>query len=335
MRVPTIKDVADLAQVGIGTVSRVLNNSAQVRPETRERVLKAIEELGFIPNPAARQLSGGKTSVIGVITPFFTQPSYVERLAGIQSCLYDSDYDLVLYSINSREQFYNRLLHLLHQRRTDGLILLTPPRIDTSQLPEFEAINVPVVVLDSPHMPQYPTLRIDDHMGGMLATNYLLSKGYERIGFIGDKLDDPNFGSGATQHRYEGMKQALAEAGAPINPLWYRFGGLGHDIARTHTYELLSMADRPRAIFADSDIKAFDVVNTARQMGLSVPEDVAVIGFDDIDAAQYMMLTTVRQPLADSGIQTTALLLDWLLNKTPPAKMMYVLPLEVIPRGTA
>lgn len=335
MRVPTIKDVADRAQVGIGTVSRVLNNSAQVREETRQRVLKAIEDLGFIPNPAARQLSGGKTSVIGVITPFFTQPSYVERLAGIQSSLFDSDYDLVLYSINSREQFYNRLQHLLSQRRNDGLILLTPPRINTQELPEFESINVPVIVLDSPHMPEYPTLRIDDRMGGMLATQYLLSKGYDRVGFIGDKLDDPNFGSGATQHRFEGMKTALEQAGAPINPLWYRFGGLGHDIARTHTYELLSMADKPRAIFADSDIKAFDVVNTAREMGLSVPDDVAVIGFDDIDASRYMMLTTVRQPLAESGTQTVELLLDWLLNNNAPEKMMYILPLEVIPRGTA
>ncbi|MDZ4669647.1 MAG: LacI family DNA-binding transcriptional regulator [Phototrophicales bacterium] len=332
MRVPTIKDVADRAQVGIGTVSRVLNNSTQVRAETRERVNRAIEELGFIPNPAARQLSGGKTSVIGVITPFFTQPSYVERLAGIQSSLYDSDYDLVLYSINSREHFHNRIQNLLTQRRTDGLILLTPPRIDTKNLPELD--NMPIVVLDSPHMPHYPTLRIDDLAGGKLATEYLLSCGYDRIGFIGDRLDDPDFGSGATQYRFEGMQLALAAAGAPKNHRWYRFGGLGHNIARTHTYELLSMSDRPRAIFADSDIKAFDVMNVAQEMGLRVPEDVAIIGFDDIDASRYMMLTTVRQPLGDSGIQTVELLLDWLLNKNEPEKMMYLLPLTIIPRGT-
>ncbi|MDX2076806.1 MAG: LacI family DNA-binding transcriptional regulator [bacterium] len=333
MRPPNIKDVADRAQVGIGTVSRVLNNSSQVRAETRERVLKAIEELGFIPNPAARQLSGGKTSVIGVITPFFTQPSYVERLAGIQSSLYESDYDLVLYSINSRAHFHTRLQNLLTQRRTDGLILLTPPRIDTRTLPELE--NMPIVVLDSPHMPQYPTLRIDDHLGGVLATEYLLSKGYDKIGFIGDRLDDPDFGSGATQHRFEGMQVTLTKAQAPKNHQWYRFGGLGHDIARVHAYELLNMTDRPRAIFTDSDIKAFDVINVAKDMGLRVPEDIAIIGFDDIDASRYMMLTTVRQPLMDSGTQTIEMLLDWLVNKNPPEKMMYFLPLEVIPRGTA
>jgi len=333
MRVPTIKDVADRAQVGIGTVSRVLNNSAQVRAETRERVLKAIEDLGFIPNPAARQLSGGKTSVIGVITPFFTQPSYVERLAGIQSSLYDSDYDLVLYSINSREHFQARLQNLLTQRRTDGLILLTPPRIDTHTFPELE--NMPIVVLDSPHMPQYPTLRIDDHLGGRLATEYLLSKGYDRIGFIGDKLDDPDFGSGATQHRFAGMQDALKRTGIEPNPNWYRFGGLGHDIARVLAYELLSMSDRPNAIFADSDIKAYDIINVAHEMNLSIPQDIAIIGFDDIDASRYMMLTTVRQPLVDSGVQTVEMLLDWLLNKNAPEKMMYLLPLEVVARGTA
>jgi LacI family transcriptional regulator len=271
--------------------------------------------------------------VIGVITPFFTQPSYVERLAGIQSSLYDSDYDLVLYSINSREHFQARLQHLLTQRRTDGLILLTPPYIETHKFPELE--NMPIVVLDSPHMPQYPTLRIDDHVGGRLATEYLISKGYDRIGFIGDKLDDPDFGSGATQHRFAGMQEALAKAGIAQNADWYRFGGLGHDIARVLAYELLSMADRPHAIFADSDIKAFDIMNVAREMNLSIPDDIAIIGFDDIDASKYMMLTTVRQPLIESGSQTVELLLDWLLNNNAPEKMMYLLPLEVIPRGTA
>lgn len=331
MKAPTIKDVAKQAGVGIGTVSRVINNSPQVREETRLKVQAVIDELGYIPNAAARQLPSGKTLTIGIITPFITLPSFVERLTGIQEVLNDTDYDLVLHNVRSRQHFNAKTSALLSQKRADGLILLSLRSLDDDLWQTNP--DLPVVVVDGDMASRYPSIVIDNKLGGEMAAHYLIEHGHTRIGFIGDEFEN-EFGFVATMRRFEGFQQALKEAGLPREQLWYQFGPPNRDMAYANTRKILALTDRPTAIFAASDVQAFGVLNAAQEMGLRVPDDLAVMGFDDIEAARYMNLTTIHQPMVESGRMCAELLLAWLNDEVPPAAQYYIQPIEVVERGT-
>lgn len=306
----TIREVAARAGVGVATVSRVLNGNPNVKEDTRQRVLKAVTDLNYIPNMAARQLSGGKSHVIGIVTPFFTVPSFSERLAGIQHVLWESAYDLVLYSVRSSEHMAQKLHMLLKQQRVDGMILLTPPRLDVNLWDANP--NMPIVVVDSQdYIGRYPTVYVDNHEGGQTAAQYLIGKGHWRLGFIGDEVEN-SFGFSVTADRFAGFCAALDLHSIRKNPDWYRFGQMDSVIARRHAREVLTMGERPNAIFATSDVKAFEVINVAHELGLRVPHDLAVIGFDDITPARYMQLTTIRQHLFESGVRGARMMLNCL-----------------------
>lgn len=333
MRTPTIKDVAERAGVGIGTVSRVLNGSTQVREETRQKVLVAIQELGFKPNSAARQLSGGKTFTVGVVTPFFTLPSFIERLTGIQDVLDVANYDLVLYSIRYVDQFQRQLRTLAQQSRVDGLIILSLSFYEDEI--RQSSPTLPVVVIDNDTIKHYPHIMIDNFEGGQLATHYLIERGHRSIGFVGDVKND-TFGFTSTYRRFEGFQHALEEAGLPLVPEWCHFGDISQESARLSAHAILSSPRRPTAIFAAYDTLAFGTLAAAQELGLRVPDDVAVIGFDDIQTANYLNLTTVRQHLVESGRLGARLMLDWLRNGfVDPKAWDTILPLEVIQRATA
>jgi DNA-binding LacI/PurR family transcriptional regulator len=332
MHPPTIKDVAKHAGVGVGTVSRVLNGSSRVREETRQKVLATIKALGFSPNAAARQLSGGKTFTIGVITAFFTFPSFVERLIGIQDVLDESEYDLVLYSIRTPDQLYHRLRILVNQNRVDGLLILSLPFSED----EIRAANpnLPIVVVDNDIIQHYPRIAIDNVKGGELATNYLIEKGHQHIGFIGDPIENP-FGFTSTRKRFEGYQRALEQAGLKCNPDWCLFGQYSQEAARHHAAQIFNLPQRPTAIFVAIDTLAFGVLEAARDAGLDVPDDIAVMGFDDIRAANYMRLTTVRQHLMTSGQLGAQLMLDWLTTGSlEKERWQTTMPFEIIERAT-
>lgn len=331
MRNPTIRDVAKRAGVGVGTVSRVLNDSPQVRDETRQRVQAAIAELGFRPNAAAQQLSGGKTWTVGVLSPFFTQPSFIERIKGIQDALDESDYDLVLYSIRSAEHLKRRLMEIINRRRLDGLVILTLP-IDEDAL-SAQQPDLPVVLVLEQKARLYPHIIIDNHAGGRLATDYVIERDHTLIGFLGDSFED-DFGIGATRSRYEGFQAALDAAGLPCVKEWCTFSD-EHSIqaAYEQAYRILQEPDHPTAMIASSDTMAFGILKAAHILRLRVPQDLAVIGFDDLPAAEMMRLTTVRQPLFESGRLATERLLEWLAQGGyPEAAFRTVLPLEVVQR---
>lgn len=332
MRTPTIRDVAKRAGVGIGTVSRVLNGSTQVREETRERVLAAIRELNFSPNAAARQLSGGRTFTIGVVTPFFTYPSFVERLSGIQEVLDHSEYDLVLYSIRSQAQLQDRLRFLVGQRRADGLIVLSL-RFDDEDLRLLNP-DLPLIAVDNDTVQRYPRIVIDNEDGGRLATEYLIAHGHRAIGFIGEVIDSA-FGFTPTRHRMHGFREALAAAGLAYHAAWCRLVSLDQESARQAAREILSQNERPTAFFVAMDMLAFGVLAAAEDMGLRVPDDVAVMGFDDIQAARYLHLTTVRQHLIESGRLASQHMLDWLsAGHLGQENQQIKLPLEIVERAT-
>ncbi|MCD4684937.1 MAG: LacI family transcriptional regulator [Anaerolineae bacterium] len=333
MRTPTIKDVAKRAGVGVGTVSRVLNGSPQVRPETREKVMVAIRELGFSPNLAARQLSGGKTFTIGVVSPFFTFPSFVERLAGIQDVLDDSPYDLVLYSVRGPDRLHHQLRSILSQKRVDGLIVLSL-RLDEDEVRRM-APDMPVVVVDNNDIVHYPHVMIDNFAGGLMATRYLIGRGHTAIGFIGDPVDNP-FGFQSTIWRFEGFKAALEEANLPLHEGWIRFGKYDEDSAHENAQQILTQPTRPTALFVAIDTLALGAMAAIYDLGLRVPDDVAIIGFDDIQAASYIGLTTVRQQLTESGRWSAQRMLDWLREGELDAEAKaYKLPLEIVVRSTA
>jgi len=329
----TIRDVAKHAGVGLGTVSRVLNNSALVSEATRQRVQEVIKQLDYVPNPTARRLSLGKTLTITVVVPWFTRPAEVERLRGIEHTLSESEYDLILYNVETPRQRDTAFRSLLRRELTDGalIISLSPRDDDISRLAHS---SVPIVLVDANHdsLTGLNRVIVDDVAGGRMATQHLIDLGHRRIGYISDPLETVmNFTS--SRHRYQGYCQALAAAGIPFRRAYHSQGEHGRYEARHLASQMLAQPERPTAIFAASDTQALGVIEAAQDNGLRVPEDLSVIGYDDIEVAEYAGLTTVRQMLYESGKRGIELLLDKLAD--PATEPVYeVMPTQLIVRKT-
>jgi DNA-binding LacI/PurR family transcriptional regulator len=305
-RAATIRDVARRAGVSVATVSRVVNDMPIVSLETRDRVRGAMAELGYRRSATARNLSLGRSHVIGVVAPFFTTPSVVERLHGISERLARHGYDLMLFDVETPEQREDALRDFASRDRVDGLLVISLPLSDR-EVDALRRNDLPVVLVDIGH-PGLPHVVIDDVRGGELATEHLIAKSHRRIGFVGDLPENP-FGFTSSERRREGFRRALGRARIDPPAALERLGVHGREQARALAAELLRGDDPPTAVFAASDIQAIGVLQAAEALGLRVPEDLAVIGFDDIEIAAVLGLTTVRQPLRESGARGTELLL--------------------------
>lgn len=328
----TIRDVARKAGVGLGTVSRVLNNSPLVSSTTRQRVLDAIAELRYSPSQIARSFALGRTNIVATIAPFFTRPSVVERLRGIEAALAGSAYNLVVFNVETVAR-RDACLHDIPRRdRCDALIIISlAPRAAESEF--LRNADVPVVFVDT-LAPGLPSVVIDDIAGGRLAAQCLIELGHRRIGFVGDSLEEvAAFNFTSSRDRFIGYQQALHEAGLPPCADYERHGIHGRYEARMLARELLQLPEPPTAIFAASDTQAMGVLEAARDMGLDVPTQLSVIGFDDIDVAEYLGLSTVRQPLFESGARSVDLLLNQLNGHASSADVV-ILPIELKLRGT-
>lgn len=326
----TIHDVAKKAGVGIGTVSSVLNNSRPVNEATRQKVLAAIAELDFVPNPSGRRLSMGKTHTIGVVIPFFTIASQVERLRGVMSVVAGSEYDINLFTVETVSQ-RNKVLQTVPRRgRIDGLLIfsINPTEADLRRIRQE---NVPTVLVEASH-PKLPHIYLDDVTAARKAVEYLIELGHQKIAYISDYLDDP-FGSFFSRNRYTGYCQALAAANIPLRPEYHRQGWFGREEGRQMTTELLKLPDPPTAIFAFSDELALGVLEAARDLDIEVPGDLSVVGYDDIELATFAQLTTVRQQLFESGVQGVELLLETIEDPDAPPVHLE-LPTELIVRCT-
>lgn len=326
----TIRDVARRANVGIATVSRVLNNNPAVSEETRNKVLAVIEELDYLPNPNAQRLSRGRTHSIAVTLPFLTYPSFVERLRGVQHALFDSGYDLVLYSVVNPARRDDLFAGLSRKSRTDGILIISIPLI-RAHIERFLKTQVPVVLVDIFH-PELNRVFVDDFAGGKMATQHLIELGHRKIGFISDLLDTP-FEFLAMRERYGGYCQALEEAGIPFNDRYHQHGPHGREEARQMAKEMLALPDPPTAIFAGSDTQAIGILDAAREMGVQVPRDLSLIGYDGIRDAEYLNLTTIEQPLYNSGVEGVNLLLS-LIEAPAKEPQELRLPLRLVVRGT-
>jgi DNA-binding LacI/PurR family transcriptional regulator len=328
----TLRDVAIHAGVSKATASRVLNQRRQVDAGTRQRVLEAMAELEYTPSNAARRLSMGRTLTLHVAIWRLTTPQAAERLRGVEAVLSDTDFDLVIRNAETAEKRNQALHRLPLAQRTDGLLVISlqPNAEETSDL---LAAPVPVVVVDAfaPDVQGLPHVVGDDIAGAETAMSHLLGLGHRRIGFIGDQIDDPLAPS--TRHRYLGYERALTAAGLAISPELLGFGKHGRYEARDLAASMLTMHDRPTAIFAASDTQALGVISAAHEVGLRIPEGLSVVGYDDIEIASYVGLTTVRQHLYESGRLGAEMLLSEVQSRSiePPS---IVLKPELVVRGT-
>jgi DNA-binding LacI/PurR family transcriptional regulator len=327
----TIRDVAREAGVSVATASRALNASAIVNARTRDRVLTVMSELGFTPSPAARRLSLGRTLTVGVVVSFLTRPQAAERLRGVDAVLSDSEFDLVIYNVESVQKRDHFLTTLGHSRRTDGLLVMSlPPAGDAAEL----ASSVPVVFIDvhTPAVDRFARVVGDDRAGASLAARHLVELGHRRIAFIGDSTREP-FGFTSSRDREAGLTEELARAGITIPRHWIGHGAHGRYEARDLAHRMLAPDDRPTAVFAASDTQALGVIAAARDLGLRVPDDLSVIGYDDIEAADYVGLTTVRQQLFESGRLGAELLLSQIRERTDQPPVARLAP-ELVVRAT-
>jgi LacI family transcriptional regulator len=325
---PTIYSVAREAQVSISTVSRVLNTPHLVAQETRKKVLAAIEKLGYTPKAAAQAHAQKNFGRVGVLTPFFRHPSFVQRMRGIASVLAANSYELVIYPVESFEQLYHYLETVRINRRLDGLITMALP-IDGTTVKRFKNRSFPVVMIESDH-PDLNSIMVDNVNGGRLAANFLIEKGHKHFGFIGDG-DLPDYSLRPSDDRLNGFAEVLEKNQLLLLPEHVIFP----TPYRVHeeVKKLMDTPNRPSAIFAASDELAMQVLMIARRKGLIVPEDLAVIGFDNLDFASHIGLTTINQQLDESGRIAADLLMGMVRGGNEEAQTIE-LPLSIIERDT-
>lgn len=331
----TIRDVARQAGVSVATVSRAINGKQVVSAQTRDRILSVMQDLNFSPSPAARSLSLGRTLTVGVVVSFLTRPQAAERLRGVDAVLADSEFDLVIYNVESVQKRNHYLGTLAQSQRTDGLLVMSlPPQPDAvhalSQGP------IPVVFIDVHTTSVAAMSRVvgDDVAGGALAARHLLALGHRAIGFIGDAAEDP-FGFTSSRDRQDGLIRELLSAGITIPPEWIGHGAHGRYEARELAHGMLSGNVRPTAIFAASDTQALGVIAAAREAGLHVPDDLSVIGYDDIESADYVGLTTISQQLVESGRRGAEILLAEIEHRSEQPRIAQLAPELVIRATTA
>jgi LacI family transcriptional regulator len=326
----TIYDVAKHAGVSISTVSRVLNAPDQVNIETRSRVLDVIDELNFVPKAEAAARARKGTRRIGVLAPFITYPSFVQRLRGV-AMLADSAYELVIYNVDSAARRDSYLATLPVTRRLDGLLVMALP---FGELAAQRLLSnaMDTVLIECAH-PAFSSVEIDDEDGGRMVANYLIERGHRRCAFIGDS-EVPDYAIHTSAQRLDGYQEALQSAGLALPPEYIALGPHGLESARQLAHRLFDLPTPPTAIFSPSDTQALGVLRAANERGLRVPEDLAVIGFDDVEIADYIGLTTVRQPLEESGRVAIELLLARLADHLRPVQQVR-LPLTLVQRATA
>ncbi len=307
----TIQDIARLAGVSKATVSRVINHKPDVDALTRQRVMQIMDEHGFVPSITASGLAGGRRGMIGVLVPALTWHFIPEVVQGVAEVIERSSYEMLLYSVSQEENRKAVLDRILDTKLTAGLLAIAPGAF-LERLAQWYDEGFPVVLIDDQHMPaNVPWIGVDNRKGALAAVRHLMSLGHRKIAYI---QGPPHYQ--CTRERYEGYRQAIAEAGLALNPAFVAQGDFQVGGGFACASELLTLPDeRPTAIFAANDHMAWGVLEFAQEYGLCVPEDLAVVGFDDTPPSRYKHppLTTVCQPFQDMGKRAAELLL-WLID---------------------
>ncbi len=326
----TIVEVAEKAGVSLGTVSRVINNDVHVAPETRERVSAVMREMNYVANRQARSLKGSKTNVIGMLVPDLGTGYIGEIIHGIDTELALHQLDIMLFTTHRTASKEANYVANLVQGMVDGLLLVLP-RNPTDYIHTLSQANFPFVLIDHQGTGQLcPAVGATNWQGGYNATEYLIKIGHTRIGFITGSMD-----LGAAIDRLEGYQSALRIHHIAEDPRLVYEGTFFQPDGYAGASALLDIDDPPTAIFASNDVMAMGAMDAVRSRGLRVPEDISILGFDDIPQAAMVRpaLTTVRQPLEQMGRLATQVLVDQL--KYPEKEIGRVeLPTELVVRGS-
>lgn len=325
----TIRDVAECAEVSVSTVSLALNHPGRVSDNTRQRVLRVIDDLGFVPKAEAVARARRNVGRIGVLGPFSAHPAAGRRLNGILRAAAGADLEVVVFdhdsSADSVEPF---VTNLPRSGRLDGLLIISLPPQDELVDKLLEA-RLPATLVDG-YDRRLSSVQTDDVMGGRRAAEHVLGLARAEFAFLGESQRSQRYVSPA-QRRLAGYQQALQTAGRDVTSLLWT--AREFTAAYAEAARLLSTLHLPAAVFASDDMLAAAVLRAAHHRGLRTPEDVAVVGFDDSDVARVLDLTTVRQPLEESGSIALRLLLEHIRGSAPIQAT--TLELQLIRRGSA
>ncbi len=331
----TIYDLAREAGVGIGTVSRCLNDQPHVSAPTRAKVLAAAIRLSYQPHAQAQRLASRRTNTISVIIPSFTNYFFVQVLQGVQDHAADCGVDLILYSVNHPVQVEEYLRRSLHRGHVDGVLFFSMklPEVHAAQ---FERMHLPLVLVDAFH-PKFDSIRVQNRDGELAATRHLVGLGHHSIAMI-----NANLSTQPAQERLEGYRLGLEEAGIPFRSDLLVIGesskndGFTREAGRESMRRLLEKntgPDRATAVVIASDVQAIGALEAARAARVRIPEDLAIVGFDDIELAQYAELTTMRQPMYEMGQLAMEKLIRRIKEPGVPPTLSLFLPDLIVRRS--
>ena len=327
---PTIRDVAQLAGVGLGTASRVLNKDTHVRPETRRRVLAAARRLRFQASLAARGLAKGRTGAIGVLVPFFTKHYFLEILRGIEQTISSSDASLIIYNVERRQQVLAHLRFLARTRRVDGLLVISLSGNLIGSVYQ-RSLPFPIVYIDS-DVENSAAVSVDHEAAMDLAVRHLTGLGHTRLALI-DRPQDP-VSDTICPARREGYRKACREAGLGVPESHVVLAEYSRDGGYEAAMHLLKSRRPPTAIACASDLQAIGAMEAVADAGLRVGHDVSVTGYHDVELARYVGLTTVHLPAIEMGAAAAGLLLRGLRLSTAK-ELPKTFPPQLIIRGSS
>lgn len=324
----TMKDVARLAGVSTSTVSHVINKNRFVSDAIADKVNAAVEQLNYAPSALARSLKLNQTRTIGMLLTASSNPFYSEVVRGVERSCYERGYSLILCNTDGDAERMNRSLETLLQKRVDGLLLMCTENHRPSKDAISRYPSLPIVMMDwSPFDGANDVIQDNALLGGEMATEYLISQGYRKIACITGPLDKTT-----AQERLNGYRQAMHKAGLAIPPGYEVSGDFEFEGGVPAMEKLLALPEPPHAVFTGNDAMAVGAYQALYQRGLSVPDDMAVIGYDDIQLAQYMMppLTTIHQPKDSLGELAVDTLLHRLQDPEAEPQILVLTPELVV-----
>lgn len=326
-RTVTIQDVAKSAGVSVSTVSRVLNGKVDVASDTQDRIRSVIDDLGYTTNLAARSMRSFRKNLVGLLMPDIAYPFAIEVMKGVNRAIAESDFDLLVYTTgdvkkSGRASHEQKYVSLLTNSITDGVIIVAPVTDEFST-------DAPIVSIDPVvSNPNYPAVHATNYRGAMDGMEYLLGLGHRRIGFISGRAELES-----ANRRLKGYRDALEKAGVPVKEELIASGDYTTETGARCARQLLSLEDRPTAIFASNDQAAMGVYQVAQEMGLRIPEDLSVVGFDNIMESKYLGLTTVDQFISEMGFVATKMLIQ-LINDEPLDSQTYQMQTQLVIRSS-
>ncbi|VXC38435.1 ribose operon transcriptional repressor RbsR [Serratia oryzae] len=327
----TMKDVARLAGVSTSTVSHVINNNRFVSDSVRSKVMAAVEQLNYAPSALARSLKLNTTHTIGMLVTSSNNPFYAEVVRGVERSCYERGYSLILCNTEEDAARMNRSMETLLQKRVDGLLLMCTESHRPSPDSLSRYPSLPIVMMDwAPFEGANDVIQDNSLLGGEMATDHLISRGYRKIACIAGPQDKTT-----ACHRLAGYRRAMQRAGLNIPPAYEVHCNFEFEGGVQAMQQLLALAEPPQAVFAGNDAIAVGIYQALYQVGLVVPQDMAVIGYDDIELAKYLTppLSTIHQPKDSLGELAIDALINRLQHPERDAQVLVLTP-ELVERAS-